>query len=154
MVDEPGEDAAPGISLAATLQIAGAEMRSPPADERKRACDEARIDAANVVARSDEAHHHALPVTCGAASAPQCNAECVGGPPTFHSRPHTERGRAPLASVRESTQLMGFVFRERSIGLTPCGKLRARPGSVQLPSAHEPRPSSAQSPRLLDSFTY
>src|SRR5690606_23641935 len=82
-----------------------------------------------VVARSDEAHHHALPVTCGAASAPQCNAECVGGPPTFHSRPHTERGRAPVASVGESTQRMDFVVRERSSGLTPRGKLRACPRS-------------------------
>ena len=83
MVDEPGEHRAPGTNLAATLQVAGAEMRSPPADECARACDEARLNTANAVARSDEAHHHAPPVACGAASAPQCNAECVGGPPTF-----------------------------------------------------------------------
>ena len=83
MVDEPGDHTAPGINLAATLQIAGAVMRSPPADECERACDEARPNTANAAARSDEAHHHAPPVTCGAASVPQCNAQSAGGQPTF-----------------------------------------------------------------------
>ena len=103
MVDEPGEDAAPGTNLPATLQIAGAEMRSPPADGRKRACDEARLNAANVVARRDEAHHHAPPVACGAASAPQCNAESVGGPPTFVAVLTCARSRAPSQLPRIDT---------------------------------------------------
>jgi hypothetical protein len=47
-------------------------MRSPPADERERACDEARLDPANAVARTDEAHHHAHHEPEAAASAPQC----------------------------------------------------------------------------------
>ena len=58
MVDEPGDHTAPGINLAATLQIAGAVIRSPPADECERACDEAGCNPAGETARSGEAHHH------------------------------------------------------------------------------------------------
>src|SRR5690606_15354683 len=47
--------------------------------------------------------------------------------PNVRNRPHTARGHAPVASFHESTQRMGFVSRERSIGLTPRVKLRARP---------------------------
>jgi len=48
------------------------------------------------------------------------------------SPPHAERSRASVASFRESTQLMGFLVGERSIGLTPKGKLQAPLAPSQL----------------------
>src|SRR5690606_12994378 len=73
---------------------------------------------------------------------------CRGNPPgTKTSVYFTGPMTRPEISMEQSAT-------SRARRLTPCGKLRARPGSVQLPSAYEPRPSSAQSPRLLDSFTY
>ena len=70
-----------------------------------------------------------------------------------HSRLHAERTRAPLASFRESTQRMGFIVRERSIGLTPRGKLRAHPCSGPAAPLYEPCPSPAELPCPPDSFT-
>ena len=48
---------------------------------------------------------------------------------------------------------MGFVVRERSIGLTPRGKLRARPCSGPSALRYEPHPASSKQPSKPDSFT-
>src|SRR5690606_16086730 len=70
------------------------------------------------------------------------------------SRLHTARTRAPVASVRESTQRIGFVVRERSIGLTPRVQLRACPAPSHLncyTSSHQ-RLHTNLAARLLQRF--
>src|SRR5690606_19375837 len=109
-------------------------------------------NARNQLARGDEAHHHRSSEPEAAMSAPRANAESVGG------KPYTGRTNADRNSARRTGSAGLLVHRLRcrgpsEFGITPGGKLRARPCSGPAAPLYEPHPNTAQLPCKPDSFT-
>src|SRR5690606_21945346 len=70
------------------------------------------------------------------------------------SRHYRQCDRALMTRRHESTSPRGFVALEGSkFGITPGGKLQARPCSGPPALLYEPHPASAQLPGTPDSFT-
>src|SRR5690606_25452864 len=119
-------------------------------------CSRVRLSfrsARNVLARGDEAHHH-LAVTWRLRRArrePSPDSEAV--------RPLAGCYRAGTAAAREASMLrasvniQGFVAKTFQCGITPRGKLRARPCSGPAASRYELSPRAARLPNGPDSFT-